>query len=745
MKKGKFLYTIALMCTAALMGSCTQEAVEPTYVYQDGVEVRIARTSSQDAENVLTDLDGYLFAPDGKLTASYPDIQVVDGVCRLDLSYTDGSRLMLLANGQGLSQPAESVTTIDELKASVYAYRKEEGMPHLFMTGELAMTAGMKKASVSLVRGLARIDLKLHGSAMKVSGVRIGGLADRMYVWQGNAVTAPTDVETYVVEPEKVFTSSEEGIAYVLEQNGDAGAHTITLNVEEGGDTYSLEGTLPKLLERNKVYVVNVYGMGQSGKIEVDTEVWDDGEDSEASESQTPWVDVAHSNMGENIAYDAQQNEVRVRFTGTEGATATLKLNVEDGVKPVLAGLSDEVTLQGDVLSVCSKKRVIGAKQEVLYVNMVDMHNEQLVRGTLKVILESHPVKMKGKLAFNSAGECDFNTYADGELAQIVLPEGWTARVEIEEGEDPWMKLDMETVAGTCRVLGGWKPNDPKADGRPQKARIVFTDAATAFTDTYTVQRLNWTLPVVNVNGVWWCKYNLRGNVKNFADQVSLKEDQEIRKQGDFATYLSNCSSEQFLRLAGDQYLGGKPDGLKPANDENGKLYFVGYDPAGASNFGSIPATQMAPDGFEVPGYDYFRFFTWGGNSNMGHNSNGVFNNGMSGTWAARLKYNSNIFRTINTDDLKYGNIGIYKFWKENNASEELVFFGLGHQWQRGAGNVSPMYLLFATSGTGGSSWGIEGYAPTNKKENWYKYTGHNSGKTRMIRCIKTPVEYIYE
>lgn len=28
---------------------------------------------------------------------------------------------------------------------------------------------------------------------------------------------------------------------------------------------------------------------------------------------------------------------------------------------------------------------------------------------------------------------------------------------------------------------------------------------------------------------------------------------------------------------------------------------------------------------------------------------------------------------------------------------------------------------------------------------NWFKYTGNNAQKTRTIRCIKTPVEYIYE
>lgn len=39
----------------------------------------------------------------------------------------------------------------------------------------------------------------------------------------------------------------------------------------------------------------------------------------------------------------------------------------------------------------------------------------------------------------------------------------------------------------------------------------------------------------------------------------------------------------------------------------------------------------------------------------------------------------------------------------------------------------------------------IEGYAKSTGKGNWFKYGANNAQKTRTIRCIKTPVEYIYE
>ncbi len=70
---------------------------------------------------------------------------------------------------------------------------------------------------------------------------------------------------------------------------------------------------------------------------------------------------------------------------------------------------------------------------------------------------------------------------------------------------------------------------------------------------------------------------------------------------------------------------------------------------------------------------------------------------------------------------------------------------GLGHQWDTTVGNISVKSLIVATYGQTGKSWTMEGYANSVKKnQNWWKYTTHNSTKTRIIRCIKTPVEYIY-
>ena len=40
----------------------------------------------------------------------------------------------------------------------------------------------------------------------------------------------------------------------------------------------------------------------------------------------------------------------------------------------------------------------------------------------------------------------------------------------------------------------------------------------------------------------------------------------------------------------------------------------------------------------------------------------------------------------------------------------------------------------------------MEGYANAQRPgKNWLKFVANNSTKTRVLRCVKTPVEYIYE
>lgn len=90
-----------------------------------------------------------------------------------------------------------------------------------------------------------------------------------------------------------------------------------------------------------------------------------------------------------------------------------------------------------------------------------------------------------------------------------------------------------------------------------------------------------------------------------------------------------------------------------------------------------------------------------------------------------------------------YGTVAFYEFGHEGSV---WVLYGLGHQWNADHGNIARMQILLATAGDKGMSWLMEGYAAADRPgQNWLKFTPQNSIKTRTLRCIKSPVEYIYE
>ena len=305
--------------------------------------------------------------------------------------------------------------------------------------------------------------------------------------------------------------------------------------------------------------------------------------------------------------------------------------------------------------------------------------------------------------------------------------------IEIDEGEDLWAKVvNSEEESNQYRVLAGWKPNDPKADGRTQQAYLIVSNNDGTDVEKYTIKRRNWGLPVVNINGTWWCKYNLRGNVKSFEDQVSINDDVNVIG-GDVRSYMETCGDDEFRNLLGDQYQGGNVNALKLAC-EDGAFYYEGFATS-ATDFTNLAADAMTPDGYRLPTYDDYRFFTWGNNSNMGYGQEEFTN---------ATKQRLGVYtgeKTVMMGDVEYGPVLYSEFTYEG---AKVVFCGLGHQWDATQGNVSKQNVILATYGRTGSSWNIEGYPKSDGRGNWYKYGSQNSTKTRTIRCVKANVEYMY-
>ena len=735
----KYILTVA-SAGLFLLSGCQKEKIRQDNAADGSLRISIISSGmnygiTTESETNIHTLDAYHFE-NGILSESFNSLQIDEkGVCRLDIKQKNGM-LYFLANDANITSRANltnNVTTLEEF-LQLTATADEMTSKSLLMSGHTELDGENTSLSVSLKRAVARIDLESAFQNAEVNSITIRDIALTGLVNEGGDKSVLTNIEKTDLTKdfgEQPFKNKKESLYYLPEQT--ANGHAVEILMAVNGGWHRLKTTLPPL-KRNTVYTLKVYDNGANLNVEVLTDNWENGDSSESGLTLKGLVDKENSQLSEGVTVNERGDTV---FVPSWNSNFQLTLAAESGAQVSVLGEVEGVTVtpasQSRSLSpvaefnVSSRQKMPGSKSEYMY---LDVYNDQIQTGRVVLVFTPNPVQMSGLIEFDQNGECNFNRYVDGELASLILPEGKTATLKFAEEEAHWMKLAPEG-GNTYRLLGGWKPNDPKADGREQAGELIITDENGSHPETYTIRRLNWGLPVVNINGTWWCKYNLRGNVKNFNDQILINSDPA--KDSSLADYLTSCSDNEFLHILGDQYQAGNPDGLKLTHN-GASFYYEGYK-SQTDNFGTLAPTVMAPDGYQIPDFDDYRFFTGGTNYNLKYFNPGSFNNGLG----QRLNFKV-VERNATFQGLQYGPITFYDFEYEGN---HWTLCGLGHQWD--AANISKMMILLATYGNGGSTWLMEGYSHSDGRGNWFKYAGNNASKTRTIRCVKTPVEYIYE
>ena len=735
----KYILTLA-SASLFLLSGCQKEKIRQDNAADGSLRISIISSGmnygiTTESETNIHTLDAYHFE-NGILSESFNSLQIDEkGVCRLDIKQKNGM-LYFLANDANITSRANltnNVTTLEEF-LQLTATGDEMTSKNLLMSGHTELDGENTSLSVSLKRAVARIDLESAFQDAEVNSITIRDIALTGLVNEGGDKSVLTNIEKTDLTKdfgEQPFKNKKESLYYLPEQT--ANGHAVEILMAVNGGWHRLKTTLPPL-KRNTVYTLKVYGNGANLNVEVLTDNWENGDSSESGLTLKGLVDKENSQLSEGVTVNERGDTV---FVPSWNSNFQLTLAAESGAQVSVLGEVEGVTVtpasQSRSLSpvaefnVSSRQKMPGSKSEYMY---LDVYNDQIQTGRVVLVFTPNPVQMSGLIEFDQNGECNFNRYVDGELASLILPEGKTATLKFAEEEAHWMKLAPEG-GNTYRLLGGWKPNDPKADGREQVGELIIADEDGSHPETYTIRRLNWGLPVVNINGTWWCKYNLRGNVKNFNDQILINSDPA--KDSSLADYLTSCSDNEFLHILGDQYQAGNPDGLKLTHN-GASFYYEGYK-SQTDNFGTLAPTVMAPDGYQIPDFDDYRFFTGGTNYNLKYFNPGSFNNGLG----QRLNFKV-VERNATFQGLQYGPITFYDFEYEGN---HWTLCGLGHQWD--AANISKMMILLATYGNGGSTWLMEGYSHSDGRGNWFKYAGNNASKTRTIRCVKTPVEYIYE
>lgn len=601
------------------------------------------------------------------------------------------------------------------------------------MTGRMALPAAAGGVPmVRMTRSVARIDLVSEEQGVEVRSVRIASVADRGYVADGERVRTSDKarrVELVKSYEPAAFANRSEVLSHLCEQSGEPLVAEVVAAF--GGGLHRMRAAFPSEVRRNRIYTLRVHGAGAGASVSVAGAEWEEGDSAETSPEPQGVIDLEASLLPDGATVNPSRDTVRM---ASHGGTLRLVLRAGAGAEVVPDGTVRGVTTSVEpavralepvaTVTVTSTPRFPGEARAYLGLTL---REGTVQTGQVVVVFEPNPVQLSGSIVLDEQGVCDFGRYVEGELGRMVLPEGKVAHVEFGEGEDAWLKLSGEE--GAVRILAGWKPNDPKADGRVQEGYVVVSDAGGAHPERYVVRRRNWGLPVVRIGGMWWCKYNLRGNVKEFADQVRIQDDAVADEE--LARHLTTCGEEELLRLMGDQYQASNRGGLPLRH--NGTAFFYEGMSSSAQNFGSIPAEEMAPEGYRVPNLDDYSHFAASRNSDLGGVGTKSYRSMKGETVTVQV-----LERRVTWLGHDYGTVRFCEF-RIGDACWTL--FGLGHQWNTTAGMIAPQTLLLATSGDGANCWVLD---RNDAGKSLLKYEGHNSTKTRAVRCVKSPVEYVY-
>lgn len=733
----KILRYIYLPVFLIALCACTADDFRDSTTVAEPLSVRFSMPNQQNSGGLSSEIDNisaFRFE-DNILKEVISNISInEEGVADINMASTRGN-LYFLANAARIIE--DNNFQVDNTSEEDFLSIKSdmEGMNHrgITMTGKADLTGNDdNNLTVAIRHSVARIDLESYSVDANVHSVRIKNVASQGYVFeQEGKVEDIFDKEDVFKDfGDTPFSNKKETIDYLPEQYDKRFQVEVLITVN--GAWKRLRAELPEIL-RNKVYTLKIYGSGADFAISVDTGDWEYGTGSETEDVYKGIVDIDNSILSDAVYVNKNRDSV---FVESWDNSFTLAILSEEGADCRIDGNVDKVDMEfisshslvtnSRKLNVRSKLKMPGVAEQYAYINV---YKNDVLRDRVVLVFKANPVKLEGHLNFDENAMCDFARYIDGEVAVITLPEGKNISLSFADDSPEWMKLE-EDGNNRFRLLAGWKPNDPDADGRIQTAQITISDGSNQHIETYTVKRQNWGLPVVNINGTWWCKYNLRGNVKNFTDQILVSNEPA---GGNLADYMSSCSDAEFLNVIGDQYQAGNQEGLSIVHNGEGFVY-ENYNTK-SDNFGTLSPTFMAPDGYEIPDYDDFRFFNWGNNSNLGYHNPGAFNNGLG----QRLNFKV-VERNASFLGNEYGPITFYDFEYEG---EHLLLCGLGHQWNETS--IAKMSILFATFGNKSNTWSIEGYSQSDGSGNWFKYSANNQNKTRTIRCVKTPVEYIYE
>lgn len=752
-----------LMALAGTLGACSESPEVFSGDSAAGGVVRItpapfAAGSGAEAvagEDAIRELNAYLFE-EGVLTRVYESLPVSGNSCDLRLERLSG-QLYAVANviPELTAALAPGLTEAEWLEATV----GEADAPAVgFATGRLdlgSLPAGSASpVALTLTRGVARFDLRLRvAGEASVESFTLLDAACTGYLLPRDPVATPDgvvhgDLESPLPMP---LTGDTPGVAYLYEQ-ANAGLR-VRIEAVVDGKSCTLEGALPPTLVRNRIYTVTLRKDVTDTEARLEVEAWNDGGSTDLGpDTDTQLrVDADRSVIPADVRLGDDGRVLDLPYTDTEILLAVAcdsQLEVVPHTEfPLTVEEASTGSGPGDMNLFRIRKSLYAPNRPATEIPVYFRRKgfDQIYPEDQIVLrLAANPSQVEGDVDFdNSIYTVDFGRYIDNELCLFVLPEGKQLTVEFDEGEDPWVQVSESTDRpNSFRVLGGWRPNDTTANGRRQAARLVISNRSDgSVREEYTIVRRNWGLPVTWFHGVWWCKYNARGNSRSFEDQVLSSADPAAQAGMSLYNYLASCPVDAFFDLWGWAYQGDSGQGLRVV-EQDGIAVLDGFSSSSSVHMNKLPADALSPDGYELPSMEEFnRVFDATDYIWMMWNGTHTLRNpweGHSRVSRTQQRRNDLVVGTLALTDL----ISIRMWSPDFPEHEGLTWYGPAAQWNADGIKHGGHYnnILFGVYSPEGSGWFING-----GMSNLYMVkNGAGTKDTRILRFKKSPVEYIY-
>ena len=602
-------------------------------------------------------------------------------------------------------------------------------VPTEFYAGILDCDATEVKSTtaVAMERGVARLDINIPKELnLSIESMDLSNILMNSYVFKQpeGAIIPQFKAADFHKRFSTPLTTTASAVYNLLEQT--TSNSQLVLNAKLSGKETSITVDMPLKISRNNIYDINITESGGGIEATLVIREWEDG----------GGIDVDPDHKFNKIDLDNSELPSYVRVAKTLD-TIFIPSCIETFKVAIASDAEIDIQVDGDIVvtpSLSADSYIntsynitssLRAETKIAYMNIKNKNLTDYYGNKIVLVLEKSEINYTGKLLeyFQPDGNISFNSYIDGDLGTIEVPED-TIFEDIEAGD--WLRFeDIASEKSTLSLLrAGFRPNDMENNGTVQEYSFKVTHK-TGVVENIKISRISYSLPVVKMRDNYWCMYNLRGNTRKFEDQILEVKD-------DLYNFLGTCSSDDLIKYAGDGYKGTDLNGLKfgllefpsdiPGEPAVRKFAYENYE---ASDSPGAPGTiKTCPDGYNVPSLEEIHTIL----NDFKMPDNNIF------AWNATGGRQHFIAQTRNLihRDSVYGNVNIYSS-SDVVSTPKLVLYGLGFQNSPDLLNKAESYMAYDK--------GLWRLYNSNSEVRAGSYTGY---VTQYIRCIKTPGFFLY-